>query len=1085
MRSNRVGLFTVFTTALLLWFSAASASAQGITTSALSGTVTKKDGSFVGGATVTIVHDESGTKTSTTTRSNGQYNASGLRPGGPYTITVSAPGVPEAVKHDVSLSLNRAETVNFSLGDEQEEVVHLEKFEISEVQDATFGGGKISTGSSFTAQQIVETPTVRRNVQDIAQLDSRLVVMSLDQGGNLSAQGQNFRFNSFMVDGVQANDPFGLNGNGFSSLRSPVPMEAIQALNVDLNPYDVRHAGFTGALINAVLKSGTNHFHGSITYERTNQDWRAKSPVSGARDVFNERTFNVSFGGPIVKDKLFFFLDYDDFKRTAAPPAANFRPDVTVLGTIIARAKTFNYDPGTLNANNQSNQKTVIGKIDWNISDQQRLTFTYRRNHGEDTNFAGFNGTTATSLSNYWFQQPRNTDSYTAQVFSTWSPNFRTEADLSYTKFDGSPKNIGSPFPQVTVLGVPGTRLDTGAAVNGSVIFGTENSRQLNFLNTVETNGRVTGEYSLGDHTLSFGGEADRTKNTDKFVQNIDGVYTFTTPATWIAGTPPQTYQLSQIAPGRSLEQSFAIFTSTGYGAFVEDSWKPNSHLTVVAGLRLDYPYVPEKPAVAPGFQTAFGIRNDTTNSGNYTVAPRLGFAYDFQTKRNTQIRGGIGLFQGGNPPVWLANAFQNTGATSNVNATSAQLPTIVFNPDVNAQPVPAGTTPTPNISVTHPDYIQPAVWKANLAVDRELGFGGIIATLEFDYLKTDEAVQYEFLNYQLATSGNQQTPDGRERYAGTITPTGTFVSGGVLTPFAASSLNGRRRINTFADVVELKNTNKGDADSVTFELRRPIKNHWGWSASYTRGRATEVSPSTSSVALSNYQNRASFNPNEDTASLSNTNIRDRIVGTLSREFHWISRAPTTVSLVYQGRTGHPYSWVFRGDANGDGFTFNDLFYVPTGPDDPKVRWSTLAGGTPTAGQAAERDAFFAFVNSSSLKNFMGSHPSRNSEVSPWTQTVDIKIVQELPVYRKVKSELYMNLINLGNLIKKSWGLQDEVPFSYRRGVAGATYDAAANGGQGQWIYTYNANTLDPVPITANDTPVSRWQVQAGVRLKF
>lgn len=1084
MRSIRNGLSTVFAAALLLWLAATPGFAQGITTSAINGTVTRKEGGVVGGASVTIVHEESGTRSTTTTRSNGQYNASGLRPGGPYTITVTAPGLPQATHKDIYLTLNRDEAVDFSLGDGSD-VVQLEKFVITELQDTTFGVGKINTGSSFTAEQIIDTPTVRRNVQDIAQLDSRLVVMSLDQGGNLSAQGQNFRFNSFMVDGVQANDPFGINGNGFSSLRSPVPIEALQALNLDLNPYNVRHSGFTGALINAVIKSGTNHFHGSATYEYTDQDWRAKSPVTGVRDTFKERTFNFSVGGPIVRDKLFFFIDYDDFKRTAAPPAANFVPDATVLSAVIARAKTFNYDAGNLAALNTSNQKTIIGKLDWNVSDAHRLTFTYRRNHGEDTNFASYSGTTSTSLSNYWFQQPRNTDSYTAQLISTWTPNFHTEVDASYTKYDGTAKNHGTPFPQVTVNGIPGTRLDTGAAATGGVTFGTENSRQLNFLQTVEKNGRVSGEYSLGDHTLSFGGDADQTKNTDKFVQNIFGVYTFATPATWQAGTPPTQYQLSQLYPGRTLDQAFAIFTSTAYGAFLQDVWKPNNRLLVTAGLRLDYPYLPQKPAVATGFEAAFGRPNNTTNDGNYTVAPRVGASYSFDTKLKTQLRGGIGLFQGKNPAVWLANAYQNTGAVSNVVATTAQLPTIVFTPDVNAQPAPAGTQPTPNINLTNPDFIMPAVWKGNIGVDRELPFWGIIATVEFDYIKTYKAIQYEFLNYKLAASGSQKTPDGRDRYDGIITPTGTFVSGGVSTAFPSASTAGRRRVTTFADVIELKNTDNGEANDITLQLHRPMRNHWGWSASWTHTHSTEVSPVTSSTALSNYQNRASFNPNEDVASISNTNIRDRIVATFSRQFHFIKKAPTTVSLVYQGRTGHPYSWVFRGDANGDGLTFNDLFYVPTGPDDPKVRWSTSAGGTPTAAQAAERDAFFAFANASGLSKYAGTHPGRNSEVSPWVQTLDVKLVQELPVYRNVKTELYLNLINLGNLLKKSWGLQNEVPFSYRRAVAGATYDAAANGGQGQWIYTYNASTFDTVPVTANETPVSRWQVQAGVRLKF
>lgn len=1081
MRIFRVVLLAACTATLLPVAGVNEAVAQGITTSSLSGTVTRRDGSPFAGVRITITHVESSTRASTVTRENGQYNASGLRPGGPYTVTAAAPGYSDEKKNDIFLSLDRDATVDFSIGDEPpsmvepEPVIELQKFVISEVSGTTFGVGKISTGSSFTGREVANTPSVRRNVQDVAQLDSRIVVMSLDQGGNLSAQGQNFRLNSFLIDGVQANDPFGINGNGFSSLRSPVPMEAIQALNIDLNPFDVRRSGFTGALLNAVIKSGTNQFHGSLTYERTTQDLRAKSPLTGVRDTFNERTFNLSFGGPIVKDKLFFFLDYEDFRRTAAPPAANFVPDASALAGIIARAKELGYEPGNLEAANVSNQKTAIAKIDWNASATQRLTFTYRRNHGEDTNFQDFNGTTGTSLSNYWFQQPRNTDSYTAQLFSTWTPDFRTEATLSYTKYDGSPINHGDPFPKVTVAGVPGVRLDSGAAVDGSVILGTENSRQYNFINTKDLNGTLSAEYSWKDHTLSFGGDADQVRIINDFVQNLYGVYGFATPADWAAGGPPNAYQLSIPSPGRTLEEAFAHFTYTGLGLFLQDTWKPSQQLTLTGGLRLDYPHLPDEPPVAPGFEGAFGIRNNTTPDGNYTVSPRLGVVYEFQTERKTQVRGGVGLFQGRNPAVWLSNAYSNTGAVSNLVASTAQLPALTFNPDVNSQRPPAASLPTPNVNLTDPDFVQPAVWKGNLALDRQLPFGGLVATIEADYIRAYRAINYQFLNFKTASTGNPLAPDGRERYDGTITPTGSFVSGGVFTPFPSTTVAGRRRVSTFADVIALRNTRKGDAADVTFELRRPLKNHWGWSFSYTHTRATEVSPVTSSTALSNFQNRATFNPNEEVASISNTNIKDRLVATFTRDFRFFADARTSVTLVYQARTGRPYSWVFRGDANGDGLTFNDLLYVPTGPEDPRVRFAS----------DAEREAFFAFVDATSLKNYRGSHPSRNSETSPWTQTLDLRLVQELPLYRNVKSELYVSLLNLGNLIKKSWGLQDEVPFAYRRAVAGATYDAAANGGAGQWVYTYNPNTLDPVPVTVNDTSVSRWQIQAGVRLKF
>ncbi len=1048
---------------------------QGITSSALSGYVSGPDGKTLSGATVVVVHEPTGTRATTETRANGQFNLSGLRVGGPYTVTVSSRTYRTETRSDVFLDLGAAQELSFSLSSE---VVKLEAFNVAAERDLTFGAGKIGTGTSYDSVQISEVATVRRNVQDIAALDSRLALMSLDQGGNLSAQGQNFRFNSFLVDGVQAVDPFGLNGNGFSSLRSPIPLEAIESLSVELSPYDVRRAGFTGALLNAVTKSGTNTFHGNASFEFTNQDMRAKNPVSGVKDTFKERTFNYGLRGPIIKNILFFAINYDDFKRTAAPPAANFVPDATVLATVAARAKTLGYDIGTLDANNTATQRTLLAKVDWNVMEGQRFTLTYRKNYGHDTNFAGFSGATATTTSNYWYQQPRNTDSYTGQLISNWTPNFRTEANLSQTKYDGSPANNGQPFPDVTVNGITGRRLDTGATATGSVEFGTELSRQLNFITTKELNANIMGEYTVGGHLLTAGAEQIITKYTNKFLQRYYGTYTFASPTTWGAGRPPTAYQLAAVNPGYTLENVFAQWKYQALGFFIQDTWKPTRQLTLLGGIRLDYPTIGQAPPVTPGFQAAFGIANNTTNDGNYTVGPRAGFIYELKTDRKTQIRGGIGLFQGKNPAVWISNAYSNAGAANNVVANAAQLATVTFQPDVTKQPVFPAAVPTPNINVTDPDFVQPAVWKANLGIDHKLP-GNLVFTAEYNYVKNFKQPYVEYLNYleSSGATGPATMPDGRIRYAGTITPTGTFPVGGVTTAFPGSSLGGRRRVASFGDVFKLKNTNKGYSTGVTLGLSRPMKDGWAASVSWTHQHTTEVSPITSSTASSNYSNRASFNPNEDVASISNTNIPNRIVGTFTRQFQFIKGSPTSVSLVYQGRTGHPYSWIFRGDANGDGFTFNDLFYVPTGPADPKVSWASTA----------ERDAFFDFASTSGLNKFAGGHPGRNTQTSPWTNTLDIKITQQIPLpyYNRIKAEAFLSFINLGNYVDDAYGLQKEVPFSYKRAVAGSTYNAAANGGAGQWIYTFNSSTLDGTPTTANDTPVSRWQIQAGMRFKF
>jgi outer membrane receptor for ferrienterochelin and colicin len=1053
---------------------------QGITSSALGGFVTTKQGQPVADATVTVVHVPTGTRSTTTTRTNGQYNLSGLRVGGPYSVTVTGKDYTPETTNDLYLDLGSAGTANFTLSTE---VIQLEAMSVTGSRDSIFGSGKIGTGSSFTDRDIENVSTVRRNIQDVAVLDSRMALMSLDQGGQLSAQGQNFRFNSFTIDGVRADDPFGLNSNGFSSLRSPIPLEAIQTLNVELSPYSVRYAGATGAFLNAVIKSGTNDFHGAVSYEKTNENLRAKNPLTGVRDAFKERTFNYSLGGPIIRDRLFFFLDFDDFKRTTVAPQANFIPDAASIAAITARATTLGYNAGGLTAGeNVAKQKTTIAKVDWNVSDQHRASFTYRKNEGQDVVFGQYTGSTTTSLSNFWYAQPRVTKSYTGQFNSQWTPDFRTEATYSYTTYDGSPANAGSPFPQVQIGGLTGTRLDTGATITNGVLFiGTESSRQLNVIKTVERQAKFSAEYSIGDHTISVGTEDIATKYSNAFVQYTNGYYIFPTIAAWQAGTPVTGYTLQKASTGFTIADAVARWSYDAYAFYIEDSWKPNQQLTLLAGLRYDIPVIPEAPPVAAGFSTAGfyseGGRsvtaNNTTNNGNSTFAPRVGFTYQFKTERKTQIRGGIGLFQGKNPAVWVSNAYSNAGATGAVGVSnSAGIPGFTFVADPAAQVPPAGNIPAPNINITDSNFKQPSSWKSNIAIDHQLPFGGITATIDYYSILVNQAINTEFLNYAIATSGPTTLPDGRIRYNGNPT-SGT-----------TANTQGKRRVAAFSDVFYLTNTGKGNGSGLTLQFARPMKNHWSWSASYTRANASEVSPITSSTASSNYTNRASFNPNEDVASTSNTAIKDRVVGSIAREFEFIKKFKTTVAAVYQGRTGHYYSWVFRGDANGDGWTFNDLLYVPTGPTDPKVTWAV----------PAERDAFFDYVNSTSLKKYAGSHAPRNSETSPWQQTIDLKVVQQIPIWGNLRGELFVNILNFWNLIDDNWGLQREVPFSYRRAVAGATYNAAGNGGLGSWAYTFNpgnnaaitgAQTLDTVPVTVNDTPISRWQAQVGIRLRF
>lgn len=408
---------------------ASSAFGQGVTTSAINGFITSKSGAPVSGATVTVTHEPSGTHSTTVTRTSGQYSISGLRPGGPYTVTVTAKDNEPTTQNDIYLGLDHPQSVDLVLSSG---IVVLEAYKVEASKDATFDSNKMGASSGFDRDQIAQIPTVRRDVQDITNLDTRAgLTLNTSTGEfSVSAQGQNSRFNSFLIDGQQANDPFGLNANGFASLRSPVPLDAIQAMTIDLSPYDVTRTGFTGALINAVTKSGTNELHGDVYFYYTGQNHalRAPNPGQGATDPnkgtltpLQEHTFGMTLGGPIIKDKVFFFFAYDNFRKVGLPYSPiTFQPNAADVAAITATAKSYGIDPGTIGNLVLSKQKTYLAKIDWNINSDQRASLTYRRTDSSAPNYS--NGSTFTQFSSNAYQSNRINDNLSALINSTWTP---------------------------------------------------------------------------------------------------------------------------------------------------------------------------------------------------------------------------------------------------------------------------------------------------------------------------------------------------------------------------------------------------------------------------------------------------------------------------------------------------------------------------------------------------------------------------------------------------------------------------------------------------------------------------------------
>ena len=1032
-----------------------AALAQGVASSTISGTVTDAAGKPVAGAVVTVLHAPTASATTTVTNASGRYNLPGLRVGGPYIVSATAGSQKTNELTDVNLELSQIFQADLAIAGGSD-VVKMEAFVARADSNTLFDRFTTGSGTDLSKIRIDATPTISRAINDYARLDPRVTITD-KTNGETSVGGQNGRYNSIQIDGVRSNDTFGLTSNGLPSQGNPISIDTIEAFNVEASPFDITRSGFTGASINAVTKSGTNEFHGTAQYIWTNQNMRAKNedPTNvnyGKRESFSEKTMTATLGGPIIKNKLFFFGSYEKYSRLDPVPTPGFQPTDAAVAAITAAFKAYNYDVGTLsNAGNVEKKDTkILAKIDWNISAGQRLSVRYNRTEGEQPIFQDFSTTNSISFSNHWYLNQQKDTNYVATLFSSWSQNFKTETKVAFSIYQTDRTPNGKMFPQVVIGSVPSV---TGST--GTVLVGTENSSQLNHLKVKNNNYTSTGTYLLGDHTLTFGFDYETNHYYNAFAQGVLGTYgtgssaigfNFSAvSATGISGgATTYSYQYSPTNGSLAADWGF-----TNPAVFIQDQWHINNNLTVTAGLRLDT-FTSDKPGYNAtlsnyAWPTLGGKTINNTNSfdGQKLFAPRVSFNYALDNERKTQFRGGIGVFQGKGPGVWISNNFSNNGALI-AQATQATLKTdgittIPFQADPTKQ-LKSASTPTFAVNAMDNDFKLPSALKMTLAVDRKLPWLGLVGTLSYDETKTLSNYYYQDIN--LLPVG--QLPDGRARYSGRVNP-------------------------GFTNVFLMKNTKKGDAYNLTTELKKPWKNHWFGSFAYTYGSAKDVSPVTSSTAGSNFGARMVYNANDDQLGISNYQVKHRFITSASRELSLFKNYRTTISAFFEARSGRPYSYTFNGDLNGDTANqSNDLFYVPTGPTDPKVRFTN----------AAQSDSFFAWLRGmSDLQKYAGGVAPRNIGTSKWIHQLDANLTQEVPIWGNLKGEWRLDVLNLGNLINSHWGRFNQINFPYNYFVTAATFDAAAN----QYVYNF---TGTPAGQRLDNT-LTRWQIQSTLRIKF
>ncbi|MGY6586777.1 MAG: TonB-dependent receptor [Wenzhouxiangella sp.] len=1030
--------------------------------SGLNGQVLDGAGNPVSGATVEIVHVPTGTVRVTDTMSNGRFQAAGLRVGGPYRVTASRDGFTQQIVEDVFLRLGETETLFMQIVDEN---VTDRLTVVGQSVASVFNPANMGTGSTIGSDRIENFASISGSINDYIRLDPRATIV--DKGRNeISVGGGHNRMNNILIDGVSANDSFGLNADAQPGVRQPVAIEWIEQISVDVSPYTVLQNGGTGAIINSVTKSGTNEFSGRV-YGR----YRDQDMIRGDFPDFEDWTYGAYVGGPIIQDRLFFFVGYEKSREdnvsgeltglagSGAQTIFNLTP--AEMDSIISGAQNFGFQPGDTSAPQaREEQENWIAKVDWEINEQHRASLRYTLSEGSRANFNRSRFTY--DLSSYFFTQQNDYDSWTLQVFSDWSPNWSTELRATTSTYD-STFDVGALQPSVEI--------NTDA---GTVRLGTERFRHANELSVDTTQVFFNANYFAGDHSFDFGFDYLEEDYSNLFVETSAGRYEFDSIDAFLSGNDGVRYTLRTSADPNDPFFPRADFAWDVTSFWAQDTWTVRPNFTLQYGLRWEFFNTGDEPLRNDLFEQTFGFSNTGTLDGENILQPRIGFNWQPENLDFAgQLRGGAGLFRGRNPGVWITNPFSNPGGTIDVftcdsrgNRTGCTDldPDFFITADPNNQPRLGGISPAQDVDVVEPGFRLPTEWKANLAWDMELpGIENSNLTLEYAKTWVRDSMYWTDENLG-AVQG--QLPDGRNHYwADPNTASGARVD----------------RNRDFNNVIFMRNTGKGERTNATLSLDKTWSGDWGQffgRVAYNYQSASDVSSGTSSRAISSFRNQPVFNTNEEVAGRSIYEIGNSVSFLGQYTANWFDFGATRVSTFLQYRDGRRFSWVFDGDMNGDGVFNNNLLYVPNFGE---VRFVDRNGNMDAAGEAA----FFELVNNvSELRRAQGRAIEKNSTRSSSVTQMDVRIAQDFNFGSRYRGQVFFDIENFTNLLNSSWGAIDQVPFNWTaRPVAFEGVDPET----GQMLYRWldRGTSAGDYESRQDGIGQSRWRIQLGARFDF
>ena len=1076
----------------LLSFMVSTAIAQ-ITTSGVKGLI-KANGEDVIGATITVTHVPTGAVYRSVTNSVGRFTIQGMRAGGPYTVEISYIGYKTKEIKNVTLKLGEMSDLSTQLEEDAHalgEVVVKGKLGL----DAS----KTGAATSYSAKDIANMPSISHSIGDITRMNP---MVSVSQSGAMSFAGVNNRYNSFQVDGAVNNDVFGLTSNGQNGGQAgsqPISTETIDQVQVSVAPFDVRQSGFTGGAINAITKSGTNTFHGSVYGNWLNKDLiGSKYTLMNGKDSqkYDDETdyrYGVTLGGPIIKNKLFFFANYEKSNKEY-PNNYGYGSEASKLGTegfniadeVLSILKEKGYNASYNNPKNYTKSDKAGIKLDWNINDKHKATFGWRMVNAKQLNSNSTAGYLNASDYQYDFVSKSNT--FTAELNSSFSEKINNQFQASYVSVRDhrDPKGIA---PMIQIKNVGG----------GTLCLGTERSSTANSLNQDIFSFTDNLNWYVNNHTLTFGTHGEYYKFKNLFIQDNYGTYYFNnfddfkmfasgqTYAASVDKTTGVTTYYNTLNQYRYCTANVAVtgdprwapeFAAGQIGFYAQDKFNVTPNFELTYGLRMDIPLFFDTPTENAEFNASAAKQgwNVVTNhklSSTPMWSPRVGFRWNIEKEHNMILRGGAGIFTGRIPFVWLSNNFTNTGIQTSVynvygssglkdgkqNTGKLSDVSLIVDPYKQSENTEKLGTSNQAINVFDKDF----KFTQNLRLDLALDFtlAGIDFTLEGVFSKNLNDIYYKDLT---------RTEAGK-----TLGETYESLSFDNRPMFQKVSSTEDANLKKFANVYMLDNTSKGYSYNLSLSAVKRFDFGLDLAASYTYSRSKSVNCGTSSVAQSNYNYNYTYqNPNSPELGFTAFNVPHQIKASAFYHKDYAEHWNTTVGLIYTGTSGSPYSLYYSGDLNQDGSNGNDLMFIPTDEQIDKMQFK--ANKNYTADE--QKENFREWIaNDGYMSKHRGEYFKRYADNLPFESHFDFHLAQtyKFKVGAQVHAvELSFDVLNVGNMFNKKWG-------RYTSTGTAKYYSPVTYSGNGQFQFLHPGN----YEMRSYDDYYSRWRGQLGLKYTF